>query len=116
MLESMHIRLGVYGKEHRTYAASCNNLAVLYNAMGRYKKAESLYLQARQLKEKTLGKEHPEYAMGCGNLADLYRKIGDYAKAEPLFQRGLQNTRKSLGPGTKRLLPRGLAFFYRAPS
>ena len=41
----MEIRRVALGEQHPDYAASLNNLAVLYLAMGRHAEAEPLYLQ-----------------------------------------------------------------------
>ncbi len=40
--------------------------------MGQYQKAEPLYLEAKQIREKMLGKLHPDYATSCNDLAILY--------------------------------------------
>ncbi len=50
--------------------------------MGNYAKAEGVYIEAKEIREKVLGKEHPDYATSCNNLAELYRAMGNYAKAE----------------------------------
>ena len=47
------------GKEHPNYAASLYNLALLYQDMGKYEKAEPLYLEAKDIFGKVRGKEHP---------------------------------------------------------
>ena len=39
----MEIRRTALGERHPDYAASLNNLAVLYRAMGRHAEAEPLY-------------------------------------------------------------------------
>ena len=43
-----------------TSATSLNNLAVLYQAQGRYAEAEPLYQRALAIREKALGPEHPD--------------------------------------------------------
>jgi len=45
------------GKEHRSYAASLDNLGFLYCNMGDYVKAERCFLETRTIREKTLGKK-----------------------------------------------------------
>src|SRR4051812_30979604 len=64
------------------YAGVCDSLATLYYEMGQYEKAEHLYLEAKQIREKVLGKLHPDYANSCDNLASLYMDIVQYKKAE----------------------------------
>ena len=53
------IRQRILGNEHPDHATSLNNLALLYNRMGSYERAEPLYLETIKIKEKVLGKEHP---------------------------------------------------------
>ena len=59
-----------------SYAGICHNLALLYYNIGQYEKAEPLYLEAKQIREKVLGKLHPDYAASCNNLAILYEEYG----------------------------------------
>src|SRR3954469_15495187 len=42
-----------------SYAGICHDLALLYYDIGQYEKAEPLYLEAKQIREKVLGKLHP---------------------------------------------------------
>ncbi|WP_342766285.1 tetratricopeptide repeat protein, partial [Methanosaeta sp. UBA356] len=74
------------GEDHPEYAASLNNLAVLYRSMGRYSDAEPLFRQATEIWRKSLGEDHPNCATGLNNLAELYRSVGRYSDAEPLFR------------------------------
>jgi len=41
-----------FGRQHETYALFLNNLALLYNSMGRYEQAEPLYKQALKIAKK----------------------------------------------------------------
>ena len=77
---------------------SLNNLAMLYDSLGDYAKAEPLYKRALAIREKALGPEHPDVATSLNNLATLYDTLGDYAKAEPLYKRALAIREKALGP------------------
>ena len=49
-----------------------NNLAVLYQAQGRYGEAEPLYKRALEACERVLGPEHPHTLLSVSNLALLY--------------------------------------------
>src|SRR5688500_13084317 len=49
-----------YGKQHPEYATCLNNLALSYQDMDSYAKAEPLFLEALQIRERTLGKQHPD--------------------------------------------------------
>ncbi len=76
------------GREHPDYAASLQNLAVLYKNMGQYEKAEPLYLESKAIREKALGRENPAYAESLQNLAGLYQVMGKYEKAQLLLLEG----------------------------
>ncbi|MEP6513035.1 MAG: CHAT domain-containing tetratricopeptide repeat protein, partial [Parafilimonas sp.] len=71
--------------------------AALYYELGDYDKAESLYLETKQIRENIFGKEHPDYAASCDNLAILYYELGQYGKAEPLYLEAKQIRKKVLG-------------------
>ncbi|MBC7820424.1 MAG: CHAT domain-containing protein, partial [Planctomycetaceae bacterium] len=76
---------------------SLNNLALLYDSLGRYAEAKPLYRQAVEIWRKTLGDQHLHYAAGLNNLAMLYDSMGRYADAEPLYQQALEIWRTTLG-------------------
>ena len=73
-----------FGVKDPRLAHSLNNLALLYQAQGRYADAEPLYRRSLAIYEKALGPERPEVALGLNNLANLYMDQGRYADAEPL--------------------------------
>ena len=64
------------GKEHPDTLVSVNNLALLYEAQGRYGEAEPLYRRALEAYERVLGKEHPDTLISVNNLAGLYQAQG----------------------------------------
>ncbi len=80
----------IYGEKHPAYATSLNNLAYVYDEMGRYEKALPLYQQALQIRKEVFGERHQNYAASLNNLAYVYDMIGSYKKALPLFQQALQ--------------------------
>ena len=96
-LESKAINEKVLGREHRDYAASLNNLAILYWKMGNYEKAEPLYLESKAIREKVLGKEHYDYAASLTNLANLYVDMGNFEKAESFYLESKVILEKVLG-------------------
>ncbi len=63
-----------FGPQDPRLATSLNNLAVLYEARGRYAEAEPLYKRALAIVEKALGPEHPDVATSLENYAALLRK------------------------------------------
>ena len=65
--------------------------------MGKYEKAEPLYLEVMAIQEKKHGKEHPNYARCLDNLAIIEQSIGNYEIAEPLYLEALAIREKTLG-------------------
>ena len=88
----------VLGGEHPDTVAALNNLALLYQSMGRLAEAEPLAKRALATAEKVLGKDHPDVASQLTNLAGLYRATGRLAEAEPLAERALDIRQQKLGP------------------
>jgi tetratricopeptide (TPR) repeat protein len=78
-------------------ATSLNNLAYLYESMGRYAEAEPLYVRSLAIREEQLGANHPDTATSLNNLASLYRLIDRYTEAEPLYVRSLAIREAHLG-------------------
>ena len=62
-----------------------------YFAEGRNGEAESFYLRALALQEKTLGRGHPEVAVTLFNYAELVRKTHRKREARKLVSRARQN-------------------------
>jgi tetratricopeptide (TPR) repeat protein len=103
-------RRGDYGEAEKAWKAqlefevnmgsnrSVDNLAILYQAQGKYDEAEPLYERSLAMTEKFLGPEHPEVAQILDKLASLYQAQGKHAEAEPLHVRALAIVEKALGP------------------
>ena len=83
------------GNSHPDYATSLNNLAGIYQELGRYEEALSLARQALQLRQK-LGDSHPDYGSSLNSLASLYQDMGRYEQALRLYQQALK-IRKQFG-------------------
>ncbi|MCZ6759313.1 MAG: tetratricopeptide repeat protein, partial [Gemmatimonadetes bacterium] len=49
-----------FGEQDPLFATTLNNLAVLYESLGRHGKAEPLYKRSLAIAEKALGPEHPD--------------------------------------------------------
>jgi tetratricopeptide (TPR) repeat protein len=86
-----------FGINHVHYGAALNNLAMAYDAQGKYADAEELFKRALAIREKALGKEHPDVASILNNLAAVYDEQGKYADAEELHKRALAIREKALG-------------------
>ena len=87
-----------FGRDDPRLANTLYNLAVLYDAQGKYAEAEPLYNRSLAIKKKDLGPEFPQAALNLDNLADLYQDQGKYHEAEQLYKRALAIDEKVLGP------------------
>jgi len=72
------------GADHPTVATSLNNLAVLYESMGRYGEAESLHLRALAILAEDLPENHPYIQGGFGNFWGMVRAALEAGQAEQL--------------------------------
>lgn len=88
----------MYGSNHPEVGIAANNLAEIYEALGRYAEAEPLFKRDLEILEKVHGPEHPDVASSLNNLALLYDAQGRYAEAEPVAKRALAIREKRLGP------------------
>jgi tetratricopeptide (TPR) repeat protein len=86
------------GSEHPNTANVLNTLAVLYEDMHEYAKAEPFNKEALRIRQKILGPEHPDTAESLNDLAALYQDMHEYVKAEPLYLEALRIRQKVLGP------------------
>jgi tetratricopeptide (TPR) repeat protein len=86
------------GEQDPLLATTLNNLAALYESLGRHGKAEPLYKRSLAIAEKALGPEHPDLAAILNNLAGLYQAQGRIEQAEPLFKRALAIWEQALRP------------------
>src|SRR5688572_7528419 len=74
-----------FGEDHEYYSLCLNQLAQLYEFVGRYDRAEQLFLEAIALSRKKLGPQHPDYAKIISQLGEFYRNINQNERAEELF-------------------------------
>jgi len=72
------------------YAASLNNLAVLYKDMGKYNEAEELIEDAIDITEKTASKKCSPYAIALNNQAMILQAMGRYPNAEPILNQAIE--------------------------
>jgi tetratricopeptide (TPR) repeat protein len=61
-----------FGANHVNYAVALNNLAIVYEAQGKYGEAEGLHKRALAIREQALGTSHPNVAQTLNNLAIVY--------------------------------------------
>jgi len=91
------VALAAFGKNSALNAKCLFNHGRTYHIMSEYDKAESLYLEAKAIREKVLENEHPDYIGSLNNLAVLYKDRGEYEKAEPLYLEVKAIREKTLG-------------------
>jgi len=99
---------------HPDVASALNNLAIVYEAQGKYLEAKPLYERALTIWE-AAGKR-PDVAKAQNNLATLYYKQGKYAEAESLLRRALTTLETSLGdahPDVARTLDSLAELYYK---
>ena len=86
-----------YGPNHPEVGIALNNLAELYEGVGRYAEAEPLFKRDLAITENAKGPDHPDVASTLNNLALLYDAQARYGEAEPLAKRSLSIREKALG-------------------
>lgn len=99
------------------FGTALNYLAMLFDKLGNYPKAELLYSRSLKVRERALGLDHPDVARSLNNLAQFYCTQGSYPKAEPLLLRSLEIFKKTLGfddPDVARSLNNLATFYERA--
>jgi len=75
---------------------SSYDLAAIYNSQAFYQKAESLFLQALEIKKKVLGAEHPEVAASLVDLAAMYYAQKRYQEVKSLYEQAIKIYKRSL--------------------
>ena len=92
--EQMELLKNAYGPNHHEYATAMNNVATLYQALGRYTQAEPLLLEASKIQQRTLGNDHPHTVASLSNLATVYQAMGntDAAAAMQLLVKQMKVT------------------------
>jgi CHAT domain-containing protein/tetratricopeptide (TPR) repeat protein len=93
--ESLAVKKVLYGPRHPEYGRSVNDLGLLYDASGRYDRAEPLFLEALET-NRELG-DRVNYAVVLHNLADVLRKQGKFDRAEALYGEALAIKKEFLG-------------------
>jgi tetratricopeptide (TPR) repeat protein len=79
-----------FGSEHSQVATSLNNLAWVYQTLGRYSEVEPLLLEVLKLDQRLLGEQNVCVSKSLINLASLYQLQGRYDDAETMFLRTLE--------------------------
>ena len=85
------------GDDHRT-GTLLNNIAVLYQELGRFGEADTFYKRSLARWERALPKNHTWLAQSLSNRASLYREMEVYPEAERVFQQALAIWRSTEWP------------------
>jgi Tetratricopeptide repeat len=75
-----------FGADHPDTAFSLNNLAGLYDSMGRYSEAEPLYLHTLAICLQSLGETHPHTQTAWRNFRYLVRQAVQAGRAGELSE------------------------------
>ena len=67
----------LHGSTHHEFATATNNVAALYQAIGRHAEAKPLLREASQIQGKILGDDHPHTVASLTNLATCLQTMGD---------------------------------------
>ena len=82
--QQMRLLKESYGQGHHEYATAMNNVATLYQALGRYSEAEPLLMEASKIQQRTLGPDHPHTVASLSNLATVYEVTGQTDRARAM--------------------------------
>ncbi|KAL6823373.1 hypothetical protein V8C40DRAFT_247930 [Trichoderma camerunense] len=83
---------------HRTEMILDNNLALVYKAKGRWKKAMDTQVRVVPYRSRFLGSDHPRTLTSKSNLASIYRAQGQYMDAETTQKEVVDSYRNKFGP------------------
>ena len=90
-------RKRLLGSEHPDVADSLHSEACLYRYQEKYKDAESLFIEALEMRKKLLGLEHPDVAQSLHCMACLCKSQKRYKESEILYVEALNIRKKVFG-------------------
>jgi len=73
-------------------------MGIVYENLGLYSQAQSLYQNAADIRRKVLGPDHPDTLLAMYDLASVFDEEGHYEDAGRLYQSVLAERRRVLGP------------------
>ena len=94
---SQEIDVGL-AKDPELQAQMMYTMGRVYDALGLYSKAESLFTRAVDIRVRILGPEHPDTLEAQALLGWEISRRGRYAEAEKLLRQALGDSRRVLGP------------------
>ena len=87
----------ILGPDHFEMLRIRNDIANIYNAVGCFDKAISLYMRVADDCEETLGSDHPVTLTVRNNLAGAYLSVGCFKEAIKSFKQVVADRKKELG-------------------
>ena len=87
----------ILGPDHFEMLRIRNDIANIYNAVGCFDKAISLYMRVADDCEETLGSDHPATLTVRNNLAGAYLSVGCFKEAIKSFKKVVAGRKKELG-------------------
>ena len=87
----------ILGPDHFEMLRIRNDIANIYNAVGCFDKAISLYMRVADDCEETLGSDHPATLTVRNNLAGAYLSVGCFKEAIKSFKQVVADHKKELG-------------------
>ncbi|CAF3692473.1 unnamed protein product [Rotaria socialis] len=79
-------------------ATSYNNIGLVYNHMGDYKKALEFYGKDFEIMKKVLPPTHPSLATSYNHIGLVYNNMGEYSKALEYYEKSHKIYQKALPP------------------
>jgi tetratricopeptide (TPR) repeat protein len=95
--KSLYVSRIVCGNESRETATNINDLAIIYDELGKYSDAIRLYLESIEIAKKTIGTRHPVYGIRLNNLANVYKSQGKYNEAIKLLLEAIEIAKETVG-------------------
>lgn len=89
--QALSILQRLKGQAHPDVAACLNNLADLYNTVGKPDDALQIYGQSLQILETVYGAKSPDILATLANIAALQFDLDRYTEAQPLLLRTIEN-------------------------
>ena len=79
----------ISGENLAYVATSYNNLASLYNSLGKYNQAKELHEKALMIRKKISGEKHADVATSYNNLVSVCYRLGEYNQAKEVHEKDL---------------------------
>jgi len=90
LARALELRRTQHPGDHPDVASSLNNLAAVWDTLGRAAEAEPLYLEALEMRRRLFEGDHPAVALSLNNLAYVREALGRAAEAEPMYIEALE--------------------------